>query len=529
MKRIISIVLALLLIGSMAITASAATQEEDLIYLKKEKDIVIWVKWDVEQPKVVFISPEDEEYDPTIAADNTETIFSENNMYYVIRGAEAGQWKIRYDKGKNNTLEVSVHDYMAGIYVEYFTIDQIVDNNMTVRFKVGGQEDRRFNFRISAMVSHNGAEKELYDSSTRTGREEEIKLSLKKLSSYENYFLKLYVWYEENGTDIFDFAYSETFAWTNTSVDESLPEITTTVLPLENLVRVNWPTDFSKADSVLVAVFEEDATVPTRYDTYKVRDYQSAELSYTPGISKITIEVSMNINGVQSTPLRRTAILGDMKLQLPESELLNSLSFPVAYRDMNGQSVQLRVNQRGSTATLDGSGTMTMTLVDDWNSVSVSYTDENLITWELRRDVFVDRIPPALSMTKDYNGMSQKSDKLVISGRATDCVSLTVNGNPVTMDAAGNFTWDLSLASGSNIFTVIAADAAGNEALYSAEVFCGDAPQQVVQDSGSGDQPGALVYLLTAPGSYWILLASGILCLMIVGYALIFWRKGDKS
>lgn len=353
MKRMISIVLALLLIGSMAITASAATQEEDLIYLKKSKDIVIWVKWDVEQPKVVFISPDDEEYDPTTTAENTETIFSENNMYYVIREAEAGQWKIRYDKGKNNTLEVSVHDYMAGIYVEYFTIDQIVDNNMTVRFKVGGQEDRRFNFRISAMVSHNGAEKELYESSTRTGREEEIKLSLKKLSSYDNYFLKLYVWYEENGTDIFDFAYSETFAWTNTSVDESLPEITTTVLPLENLVRVNWPTDFSKADSVLVAVFEDDATVPSRYDTYKVRDYQSAEFSYTPGISKITIEVSMNINGIQSSPVRRTANLGDVKLQIPESELLNSLSFPVTYQNMNAQSVQLQVNQRSSTATLE--------------------------------------------------------------------------------------------------------------------------------------------------------------------------------
>lgn len=529
MKRIIAIVLTLLLVGSFAITVSAATQEEDLIHLKKKKDIVIWVKWDVAQPEVVFISPSGQEYDPTATAENTDTIFSEKNMYYVIREAEAGQWKIRYDKGKNSTLEVSVHDYMAGIHVESFTIGQIADNHIPVRFKVGGKEGQSFSFRISAVVSHNGAEKELYSNGSRTGREEEIKVPLKKLSSYDNYMLKLYVWYEESGTEIFDFAYSEPFAWKNTSVDSSLPEVTTSVLPLEHLVRVSWPTDLRNADSVLVAIFEDDATVPSRYDTYDVRDYQSAELSYTPGASKITIEVSMNFHGIQSSPIRRTADLSDLKLQIPESTLLNSLSFPVTYQDMDAQSVQLQVGQRRNTATLNGSGTMTMTLADDWNTVSICYTDENLITWELRRDIFVDRIAPVLTMTKDYNGTSQKSGSLVISGKATDCVSLTVNGNDVAMDASGNFTWELTLANGSNTITVIATDAAGNEALYSAEVFRGDAAQKAAHESISSDQPGALVDLLTAPGNYWILLASSVLCLMIVVYALIFWRKGGKS
>ncbi len=529
MKRMISVLLVLLLLSAIAMTVGAAPQEEDLIYLDKKKDIVIWVKWDVEQPSVLFLSPDNKEYDPTVAAENTETIFSDKNMYYVIREAEAGQWRIRFDKGKNNTLEVSVHDYMAGIYVEYFTVGQIAENQIPVRFKVGGQADRRFNFRISAMVSHNGAEKELYDSSSRTGREEELKVSLKKLSSYDSYILKLYVWYEENGTDIFDFAYSEPFAWKNTSVDEALPEITTTVLPQEHLLRVNWPADYRDADSVLVAVFEEDATTPSRYDTYSVREYQSAEFSYTPGISKVTIEVSMNINGIQSSPVRRTANLGDMKLQTPESALLNSLSYPISYRDMNAQRVQLQVGEQSNTAILNGSGTLTMSLADDWNSICIRYTDEALVTWELRRDIFVDRIPPALTMTEDYNGITQQSDHLLLSGKATDCVSLTVNGNAVTMDAAGNFSWDASLTSGSNTLTVIAADAAGNEAMYSAEVFCGEAPQQVVQDPVSNDQPGSLVDRLTEPGSYWILLVSGVLCLMIVGYALIFWRKGDES
>lgn len=529
MKRIISFVLILLLLGSAAITASAATQEDDLIDLKKKKDIVIWVKWDVEQPKVLFISPSGQEYDPTATAAGTDTIFSEKNMYYVIREAEVGRWKIRYDKGKNSTLEVSVHDYMAGIHVESFTIGQVADNHIPVRFKVGGKEGQSYNFRISAVVSHNGAEKELYSSGSRTGREEEIKVSLKKLSSYDNYMLKLYVWYEDNGTEIFDFAYSDPFAWENTSADSSLPDITTTVLPLEHLVRVSWPTDFKGASSVLIAIFEDDATVPSRYDTYDLKDYQSAELSYTPGISKITVEVSMNINGIQTSPVRRTADLSDLKLQIPESGLLNTLSFPVTYRDMAAQSVQLQVGQRSSTAVLNGSGTMTMALADDWNSVFISYTDADLITWELRRDIFVDRIPPSLIMTEDYHGMAQQSSRLVISGKATDCVSLRINGNDVQMDASGNFTWDISLASGSNTITVIAADAAGNEALYSAEVFCGDAAQQAAHESVSRDQPGALVDLIAAPGSYWILLASSILCLMILGYALIFWRKGGRS
>jgi len=130
-------------------------------------------------------------------------------------------------------------------------------------------------------------------------------------------------------------------------------------------------------------------------------------------------------------------------------------------------------------------------------------------------------------MTRDYNGLTQQSEQLIISGKATDCVSLTVNGNAVQMDAAGNFNYDLTLESGSNTFTVIATDAAGNEALYSADVFCGTI-EQSNQAPVAADQPGALVDLLTAPGSYWILLISGVLCLMLVGYGLVFWRKGDK-
>ena len=407
--------------------------------------------------------------------------------------------------------------------------DWLDENRIPVSFKVGGQENRRFNYRVSAMVSHNGAEKELYDGTSRTGREESFKVSLKKLSSYDNYILKLYVWYEDNGTDIFDFAYSDPFAWKNPAADEALPEITTTILPMEYLVRVNWPTDFRGADSVLVAVYENDDTAPLRYDSYNLDEYESAELSYTPGISKVTVEVSMNINGVQSTPIRRTADLSDMKLQIPESTLINSLSLPVTYVDMTTQSVQMQVNDRRNTAILNGSGTMTMTLEDDWNSVFIRYTDANQMTWELRRDVYVDRLPPILSMTEDYNGISQQSDHLLISGRVIDCVSLTANGNAVTPDPSGNFTWDFAMSSGNNTLTVIATDAAGNEALYTAEIFCGDASQQAAQSAVSDDTPGALVDRYTEQGSYWVLLISGGLCLMILGYALIFWRKGDKS
>ena len=40
---------------------------------------------------------------------------------------------------------------------------------------------------------------------------------------------------------------------------------------------------------------------------------------------------------------------------------------------------------------------------------------------------------------------------------------------------------------------------------------------------------GGLLETLTGPGKYWVLIGVSVLCLMVIGYALIFWRREGQK
>ena len=57
MKRYFAVVIALILLMSLAVPAGAVTQEAELTYLDTKQDVVFWVTWDVKIPYIVFLSP----------------------------------------------------------------------------------------------------------------------------------------------------------------------------------------------------------------------------------------------------------------------------------------------------------------------------------------------------------------------------------------------------------------------------------------------------------------------------------------
>ena len=152
MKQIIAFLVMLCIIPVTFIAAYAAEIEADLEYLDSSKSVVFWVEWDVETPSVVFISPDGVEFDPMVESEGTSTIMSENSMYYVVENAAAGQWRVRYDKGKNTALDISVHDYMEGIFIQSFVIGDVDGDYLDTEFIVTSEEDISYNYKISAMI-----------------------------------------------------------------------------------------------------------------------------------------------------------------------------------------------------------------------------------------------------------------------------------------------------------------------------------------------------------------------------------------
>jgi len=550
LKRIITLLLTAVMLTASAVPIFAEKKTEDVVYVDREKDIVFWVTFDVEEPKIVFIAPNDDKFDPAKKADNTETVRNGNNLYYVVKGAESGQWKMEYDQGKNTEIEVTVHDYTSGLYIEEFTIGEVVDDRIDVTFLVNGNEEGKwYNYRLSAVIDENGMEKELRTDSSRLGDEETETLSLSSLSSYSAYMIKLYVWYTEDDMDIFDMAFSETFSYTNAEADANKQDFALRVLPEDMLLYVSWIEVPWNVESMLIAVFENGDTEPVMFDEYNPHEHSSVQLAYSPDCTEVAVEVTAKVNGINAAPVRKTFDPSDFGISIPQGETFNSLTLPIEYKSLSTQPVVVSVNQNATDLVFDGDGQVNLTLGDDWNDLLISYTTEENITWEINKSIFVDRIAPILEMSRDYDGITVKEETITISGTAKECVTVTINGTEVTLGDSSTFSMDVTLAEGENVITVIASDVAGNESQYTAVIYRGDEPvdhtveveneeedvtgtgadKDSDKDDKTSDGLKDFANNVTSKGNYLVLIVSGSICILVIGYALIFWRKGGKK
>lgn len=529
MKKIITFAVLLLLSVSFALPAFA--KEQKFHYLESERDVVISVSWPTEQPKLTFKAPNGTVYDPLSEKEGTLTVVNEKSMYYVIKNAPAGQWYVDLDKLGNDTVEIGMFDYQDAPVIESFTLGEEKDGRMDVSFRVTQDEDRSYSYKIYAAVKKGGDEKELTSGSARTNSDVKTSVDLRSLSSYSAYMLKLYVWYSDNETDYFDQVYSETFSYKNSDKASSMKDFGLSVDPDAALLYVSWPGIDYNADGVLAAVFENDEAKPSFYDTYEP-EIGEVQLSYDPSASSVRVELSVMIDGVYSDTMKKTADVANPPISLEDTTETNIPSLRLDYKDLKSAAVTVTVGETENDLELDGTGTMSVKLQDDWNDVSVSYTDGNGVNWLLSRRVFVDRTAPVLKMNDTYDGMVVSASELEISGNVADAYIVTVNGNQTEIASDGTFTYKLQLSGGENELTVTASDKFGNESRYSAVITStagGYSIPSSRSDSASGNsEMSALEKIFSPDGFLWITL-SGALCLMITVYAIVFWRRGNKK
>lgn len=528
MKRIIIALMVLSVLLCMAVPALAAVEEAPLEFIDRQKDVVFWVSWDVAQPQIQFLAPNGAVYDPMVQSDTTSTMLGEGRMYYVVKQAPAGQWHIRYDKGENTLLEVSVHDYAAPLHIEQFQISQPNGDRMEVKFLVGGDADTVYQYRISVVTDHTGMEKELQSGTSQVGRDMSQQVYLDGLSTYDAYMLKLYVWYDQDGADIFDFVYSQPFAYTNSQADAQASDFDLTVMPETGVLYLTVPKLSWNVDSVLVAVFENGEAEPVMYDRYAPDDMQDLQLAFDPAATEVAVEVSLEIDGVNAAPVRKTFDPRAMGISLPDGEAFNTLVIPMTYTGMSQQLTLVEINGYQKELVLNGDGSMNITLGDDWNDLKILYLDAQGITWMLQRKIFVDRIAPVLDMSQNYDGMTVETSTVTIAGSVVDYASVTINGQAVEVDKNGLFSLQIQLTNGANTVEVVAADQLGNESRYTAVVYHGVTQEEWNENEQQKAAPGGLLEKLVGPGSYWALVLTIVVCLMIIGYALIFWRKEAK-
>ena len=527
MKKISFILIVSLLLGIFALPASA--EEHKFHYLDSERDVVIYVSWPTEEPNLTFRAPNGTIYDPNAKNENTVTTVGEKELYYIIYNAPAGQWYVELDKRGNDKVDIGMFDYQDAPVIESFSLGKEENGRVPVTFTVTQNENRSYEYKIYAAAEKGGAEKELDSGVARTNSEVKTKVDLRSLSSYSGYMLKLYVWYTENGTDFFDQVYSEPFSYINSDKTSSMKNFEFSVDPDASLVSVSWPEIDNRAEKVMVALFEGDSAEPAMYDSYDP-DKGSVQLSYDPAASKIRVEISVMINGVFTETLKKTAEIARCPIALEDTTATNIPRLRLDYKEIHSAKVFVTVGATSEELLLNGTGDVTVKLEEGWNDVEVRYTDTEGVTWFLSRRVFVDRNGPILRMNDNYDGMITSRDSIEIGGIVTDGHLLTINGTQIELSVDGTFSYTMSLSGGEYELVVTASDKLKNETRYSATITSttGGYRSNGPLVGEDGRKKSVLESIFSPDGYLWMIL-SGVLCLMVIAYVLIFWRRDKKA
>ena len=210
--------------------------------------------------------------------------------------------------------------------------------------------------------------------------------------------------------------HSEPFSYTNPATPQAVTDYTVLMKPDEYLVDIRWDNYPRNAQSVMIALFQNNETEPVFYDEYHPDD-KSVSLSYYPGVETLKIDFSVKTNDLYSEPLVKTIELtASASIEFEDILAMNKNMLEMRYHHFSKQKAILTVNENQTELYLDGSGGMGIGLQDDWNHVNVTYTDSNNISWIVSKEIFVDRIPPVLSLFEDYNGILTKDSEFMIVG-----------------------------------------------------------------------------------------------------------------
>jgi len=463
----------LILVGCILIpkvSVYAEEKEMDLINVESPKDLTIKISYEKNDATWSLITPSGAVINKDTDTDNITVYEGENATYVFIGTPEVGQWKIRYDKGSNEKLKVSTNYKSDDIWITAFSKGELNENELKASFKVSGNEGRSYDYKLMLTTDEQSITgKEIASGSAKANEDVNVACDMKNVSSYEGYYLLLYVNYYDDKTEIFDFARSEAFNFTNPNEKELSEDVK---------FNVNY-------DSYIVTANFEDATrgYPRVYvETYIDDELQSAEsyegsnktarIMFTDDTKKVLVHlVAFDNNGLATKPYDQEFTIkgGDgFSLELPKDGLIDSNIYNFDYKNADETKVTFEINGKKEKVTLDGDGSSFIELDKKNNTIAITYEiDGN--TYNYNRTANISTIEPSIELFKVIDGVKTSKDKIIVAGRA-DADTLTINGKEVELKD-GEFYYTCQLKKGKNEIKIVS-KIGEKSAVYEGIVTC---------------------------------------------------------
>lgn len=444
--------------GWLVLPVHAAETEVTIDLGREYTEAVFYVTWEnYEQAGTVKLtSPSGKVYSKDKTPDQ---VYEANGEAIVNVGkGEEGTWTVVVSGDNIGTVDVTVGELPNSLVISKFAVTQNTDGSVTADYKITDSPDEIY-VEIFADTDSEGFDGTCVYSEYMD-KKGTASFDLNSLSSGEYHF---YIRVSVDG--IYQRAYGDGFvSYQNPNDSQKVNGVKGGTY--NDGYYISWTAAENEAYTVLV--WDEN------HNLIKEEDVGTAETFYgdfSEDASKVYLAVvrtneSCMYDLITADPAVKVS--ADVAFDTDSDTTKNSFINATMTLDTNS-TFDVYLGERKILEGEKESGMYRVNLEDGDNTVSFVVTDETGNAAEFSKDIYVDTVPPQLSVSEDINGKVVTEGSIYLNGYTEAGAVLTLNGEPVEL-TQNYFNKKITLAGGENTITLIAEDAVGNQSVYSATI-----------------------------------------------------------
>ncbi len=446
---------------------------KEIVELKKAGEFRVIFEYDKERPDITFISPAGEKL-----REGMEHVICESGdgwITYLIQNAQAGKWKLDYDKKSNQTVRYHVLESIDNIAIQYFEMENIKENKAFVHFKVGYPDGGTYKYEISVTGEESVYDEEtikISSGSAKIGEDIEKEINLSKISTGENYKLRLSV--EMKKGKLFDEQLTKAFSYKNPDEAEMILDYEVHLNRRNQTITLDWSSEKQGNSYEVQVVNKEGKTLFQDKTTEK-----KVRFPYTSEDKEITAFISQKIGSRVSAPKQKKfQIDSEYGVEILNTDITSSSTGQVKCKNDGKTKVKIWTGEeeiRGDEkeiekdenidigeVEIEGSQIIDFPLNEVYTYIAVSMLAADGIYYDDSLTIYRDNIAPTIKLYENLDGATVKTASVCLVGETISGAKLLLNGKEQSISEDGLFKVNVSLNYGENKIKLTAQDIAGN-------------------------------------------------------------------
>lgn len=458
-KKIFTLIVLVFIVFSFRTEVNAETGNIEVNITEECKNCLFKVQWENKDKEAIIeiISPDGQRFSEAAAP---ERITKDTGKIYINVGdIDAGKWIVNVSGEGLGKVTADAGELPANVSIDNFTISPSNDG-ITANWKVSNWSE---NLHIQIFADNN---KEGYDGikvvDTWAINSNEITFEPNGLTNgYYFYYICI-----SDSLGVFLYKYTD-IAIKSENINAVTELTNIKACMLNSDIYVSWSGD---VENYKVMVYDPN--------TMELLDeVETKELSYVLPMperySEVKVGVAVNTNGQLGKYTLydvSNESLPDATVTFPDGEYTNLNSIIVNVTFKGNCTISATLNDELKIDNSATAGDYRISLAEGENSIAFIVRAENGNMRTYIKNIYVDTTPPQLALNNDLNNIRTTNKFVYLQGYSEAGVSLTCNGNIITM-LNNYFSYNYPLHVGKNEIVLSAKDLAGNETKYTAMVI----------------------------------------------------------